>query len=336
MVTLDLDKEIRLDLRLEYLKADQAQTGEKALRDALELGRQGLTIPIAELEKLLKENGDKVENIPQNFAILFGLGFLRELDNVLKDAPIQRQGLSVQLPFRYKKLDNTAALPLVSLMAIQVLGRNASAAFAQVGGRIGAGNNKDPLQVHLEKLAQAMEKYHADKGTYPTAVVRDADGRPVLSWRVALLPYLGDEAKNLYSEFRLDEPWDSLHNKRLIKKMPQVFRSPNSYRWGGAQWKTRDQVFTGAGTVFEGVKGIRKADVPAKTVLFVHTGDDRAVYWTKPADIPYVTDGPLPQLTSRWEHQFQVLLNDGTFKQIQVPGDEKELRGLILRQKSDK
>jgi hypothetical protein len=333
-VTLDLDKEIRLDLRLDYQKAEQAQAGEKAVRDTLELGRQGLAQPIGMLEKQLKDSGDKVENAVQNFAILFGLGFLREVDSLLKDAPVQRQGTTVTLPFRYRKLES-ANMAVVSLAGIQILGRNASAAFGQVGASIGGKDAKDPMQVHLETLHQAMEKYHADKGSYPPATLVDKDGRPTMSWRVALLPYINDEAKTLYNQFRLDEPWDSLHNKRLIKKMPPAFRSPNRYAWGASQWKTRDQVFTGAGTLFEGAKTTRKTDVTSKLILLVHTGDDRAVYWTKPADIAYVPDGPLPQLTGRYDNQFQVLLNDGSFRRIQVPMDEKDLRSLILRQKVD-
>ena len=45
--------------------------------------------------------------------------------------------------------------------------------------------------------------------------------RAGLSWRVHLLPSLG--LKALHSEFHLDEPWDSEHNKTLISRMPTIF-----------------------------------------------------------------------------------------------------------------
>src|SRR5205823_10918869 len=48
-------------------------------------------------------------------------------------------------------------------------------------------------------------------------------GKPLLSWRVHLLPFL--EQDNLYKQFHLDEPWDSEHNKKLIARMPPVYRS---------------------------------------------------------------------------------------------------------------
>ena len=42
-----------------------------------------------------------------------------------------------------------------------------------------------------------------------------------LSWRVHLLPYL--EQQTLYEQFKLDEPWDSEHNKQLIPLMPEIY-----------------------------------------------------------------------------------------------------------------
>ena len=61
----------------------------------------------------------------------------------------------------------------------------------------------------------------ADKqGRFPAAAI-SKDGKPLLSWRVALLPFLGE--KGLYEQFHLDEPWDSPHNKLLLDQMPNVY-----------------------------------------------------------------------------------------------------------------
>src|SRR5581483_2163049 len=104
------------------------------------------------------------------------------------------------------------------------------------------------------------------KGTYPPTTLYDKEGRPTLSWRVALLPYLGEEA--LYKEFKLDEPWDSLHNKKLLKKMPKALQAPSSrfddfdyIGRGKRRGKTRDLVFAGEDTPFGLKKSVRKADV---------------------------------------------------------------------------
>ncbi len=58
-------------------------------------------------------------------------------------------------------------------------------------------------------------------GAFPTAAILDKNGKPLLSWRVALLPYIEQDA--LYRQFKLDEPWDSEHNKKLIAQMPKIY-----------------------------------------------------------------------------------------------------------------
>ncbi|HMC64014.1 MAG TPA: DUF1559 domain-containing protein, partial [Gemmataceae bacterium] len=65
---------------------------------------------------------------------------------------------------------------------------------------------------NLRLLGIAMHNYHDSIGHLPPAALRDKKGKPLLSWRVALLPYVEEE--KLYKEFRLDEPWDSTHNKK--------------------------------------------------------------------------------------------------------------------------
>lgn len=60
----------------------------------------------------------------------------------------------------------------------------------------------------------------------PPQSIVDQPGRKRLSWRVLLLPYLGHI--DLYSKFRLDEPWDIEWNSKLIEEMPDVFRPVES------------------------------------------------------------------------------------------------------------
>src|SRR5262245_3840531 len=71
---------------------------------------------------------------------------------------------------------------------------------------------------NLGGIAVALQNYNEEHGELPPAVVRGANGQPLYSWRVLILPYL--EEGELYEEFRLDEPWDSEHNLRLLERMP--------------------------------------------------------------------------------------------------------------------
>src|SRR5262249_38557599 len=83
------------------------------------------------------------------------------------------------------------------------------------------------------------------------------DGKPLLSWRMLLLPYL--DQKELYKEFKLDEPWDSTHNRKLLAKAPAVFLPVRGA--GDAKDSTFFQVFTGKAAMFEGRAGVRIADI---------------------------------------------------------------------------
>ena len=66
--------------------------------------------------------------------------------------------------------------------------------------------------------------WHADTNVsrMPTDIT-DKGGKPLLSWRVAVLAYIDIEQEKLYKQFKIDEPWDSDHNKKLIEKMPKFY-----------------------------------------------------------------------------------------------------------------
>src|SRR5262249_31318210 len=136
-----------------------------------------------------------------------------------------------------------------------------------------------------------MHDYHDVHKALPAAASHDADGKPLLSWRVHLLPHLGQNA--LYQQFKLDEPWDSAHNKNLIAKMPSVFLRPGQKSEAG---KTCYQVRVGKGTISDGPKEIAIKEIrdgTSNTILVLETNDERAVIWTKPADWEFDPKEPL-------------------------------------------
>jgi hypothetical protein len=137
---------------------------------------------------------------------------------------------------------------------------------------------------HLKQLVLAMHNYHDVYQRFPPAAIRDAQGRPLLSWRVALLPFVDEN--RLYHQFHLDEPWDSPHNKPLLAKMPQVF-SPRSSTLR-AEGKTTLLVPVGKQTIFgppEGVTIREITDGTSNTILIVDADEAHAVFWTKPDDL---------------------------------------------------
>src|SRR4029077_6226529 len=137
-------------------------------------------------------------------------------------------------------------------------------------------------QNNLKQLGLAMHNYLSTNNTFPANAIYAKDGRALLSWRVMLLPYL--DQNELYKQFKLDEAWDSPHNRKLLEKMPAVFKSPA----GKAKhpYGTFYQGFHGTGAIFDGKAGIGIADITdgtSNTIMFVEAAKD--VPWTKPEDL---------------------------------------------------
>jgi hypothetical protein len=143
--------------------------------------------------------------------------------------------------------------------------------------------------LRLKQLGLGVLNHDSARGEFPPAYTADANGKPLLSWRVRVLPFLGEQELALWREFHLDEPWDSPHNKALIPKMPEIFRSPASRHPARTGLSTYNAV-VGPSTAFPGAKGItfkQITDGSSNTVLFVDVDDDHAEIWTKPGGLPF-------------------------------------------------
>ena len=136
-----------------------------------------------------------------------------------------------------------------------------------------------------KQIILAMHNYHNVNNFFPPAFSRGKDGKPLLSWRVLILPYLDQKA--LYDQFHLDEAWDSPHNRALIAKMPAVFLCPAEKAALAAEGKTRYLGARGAGTILRGAEPVSVRDITdgtSSTIVGIDAGDDHAVVWTKPDD----------------------------------------------------
>jgi prepilin-type processing-associated H-X9-DG protein len=100
-----------------------------------------------------------------------------------------------------------------------------------------------------------------------------------------ILPYIEQDA--LFKEFHLDEPWDSVHNKPLIARMPPPYRCPGESDDLARQGKTRYVAPRGKATIFPGTETVKLQDVTdgtSNTIMVIEAGDANAVIWTKPDD----------------------------------------------------
>jgi len=180
----------------------------------------------------------------------------------------------------------------------------------------------------LREIALAMIEYEMKRKAFPPAASRDGEGKPLLSWRVAVLPDL--EQRALYKEFHHDEPWDSPHNMSLVEQMPDVFAGPGGENDG----KTTLMVFVGEGTPFGGERPpsadwISRGDGMANTIMIVDADPDKAVPWTKPEDLTLDPDDPAAALGDVPEEGFDAVLFDGTVIHIEKDVDAETLRRWI-------
>lgn len=139
----------------------------------------------------------------------------------------------------------------------------------------------------FKQIALGMLNYENARGSLPAASNYDPEGKPLLSWRVYVLPYMEQQA--LFNQFHLDEPWDSEHNRKLIDQMPGLFADPDpTVRAAiGDKGRTTYVVPVGEGLLFGSKKGKTFKDMidgTSNTILAVEVVPERAVVWTKPAD----------------------------------------------------
>jgi len=203
--------------------------------------------------------------------------------------------------------------------------------------------------LNLEQLLLGMHNYESDYKMLPAHAIYDKEGKkPLLSWRVAILPFLKPhrDMDDLYKRFKLDEPWDSENNKVLLKEMPKVFEVPGVKSKSGM---THYQVFTMPVRVPEGKKikympifpyakskvtlGYLSAwDGPSNTICI--TEATTPVEWTKPSDLVLEhDDAELPKLGIRpYSDEFLVIFADGAVKEIKNKIDDMNKHTRLMKQ----
>lgn len=300
----------RLNFEVRFRNKDKAKTldAEKSLAAGVALMQLALGAGIQELEKMKakRPEANEIKFIPLAQATV----------EALKTAKV-----TVQDTDAVATMSAPIDLPVGPLL-LEAFGGASSPRSA--AARANTQNN-------LKQIGLALHNYHAGHNTFPPSAILGKKGKPMLSWRVTILPYI--EQNNLYTKFKLDEPWDSAHNKKVFDEnpMPPVFRLVGVTKDGDKV--THFQVFTGRGAMFDPVLGTKIAAITDGTsnTLMVATAA-KAVPWTAPDDVVFDPKAdPKTALLFPDDKGTNVLYADGSVRIIAPTVDADTLRAIITR-----
>jgi hypothetical protein len=297
-LTADLDKDLTASLRFAQENEDKAIDAERSFNLLMKLADDAITTGL----------GDGARE--KDFEALKPA--LTEVQKAVRRVKAKRTGTTVTAEASLRA-DPLLAKPIVQLFLKPQM----------ASARARSSNN-------LKQIGLAMHNYHDMNGVFPAAAIVNKKGKPLLSWRVAILPYI--EQENLYKQFKLDEPWDSEHNKKFIPLMPRTLRSPRQ----AAALKDRTTYLAplGKGLMWDDPKGLKITQVTdgtSNTIALVEADDDRAVIWSKPEDVTIDRQNPATGLLGHYVNGFQAAMADGSVRFIPKGIDPAKLWALFTR-----
>jgi len=256
------------------------------------------------------------------------------------------------MPQIHKQIPNELAQGLLSWLDPQIAGAKitvrmdgldkTSANLKMLAVLVRTIEEKQRRSTHVEqfkKILLGMHNYHDSHRSFPPAdKFRAVDGKDHLSWRVHLLPFVGEG--RLFTEFHLDEPWDSPHNRKLITKMPDVFKSHSLDPLPKVDTKPGHTTFlapVGEGTIFGGAESTPIRDIydgTSNTVAVVEVKPEKAVPWTAPRDYAFDPEDPAEGLLFGSDGRWLCAFADGSVHKLR--GDISKETFLHLFQMSDR
>jgi hypothetical protein len=195
---------------------------------------------------------------------------------------------------------------------------------------------------NLRQLAIALNNYQYKHGSFPPAYVADANGRPLHSWRVLLLPFLGEDA--LYRQYHFDEPWNSPNNMQVAQAAAHHFRCPIAA--GGKQVLVTQYVaIIGPETMWPGAVGRNSEDVTrglSSTILLIEWPESDII-WHEPRDIPLqqlaVVLNPMRKTATdkhRHDDRINIVNGDASTTFLPLSTTVRELQALATAAGSEK
>lgn len=184
---------------------------------------------------------------------------------------------------------------------------------------------------NLERIALGMHNYHSAYKRLPSAATKDPAGKPLLSWRVQVLPFLGKKEQKLFQRFHMDEPWDSPNNRQLIKEMPDVFRMDAAARPDG---RSTISIPVGESMIFHNDEPRFRdiIDGLSNTIMVVEVPEDRAEIWTKPGGGVQVSpENPAAGIGGHFGNKALLVWGDGSVRLVDLVKNRDKLYPMFTR-----
>lgn len=186
---------------------------------------------------------------------------------------------------------------------------------------------------NLKQIGLALHNYREMNGAFPPAYIADANGKPMHSWRVLILPYL--DASPLYAQYNLSEPWDGPNNSRLLAQMPAVYACPSHGNAPGNTTTAYAGVF-GEQSIFRGAQPVGMSDITDGTsnTIMVGEASESNIPWMKPEDVDvskHPSVGDPAGFNSRHTGGIMVLMCDGSVRYVPLSVNPQTLKALFTR-----
>ena len=179
---------------------------------------------------------------------------------------------------------------------------------------------------NLKQIALAFHMFESANRKFPHSTKSpDPSHKHPVSWRVMILPFM--EQKALYNLYRFDEPWDGPNNSKLLSMVPIQYRHPEA---PAGSTNTPYLAITGEEAMFQPSKETLPSDVRdglANTIMVVESKS--TIPWTKPDDLAYASDKPLPVVGGFFDEGFHAAFGDGSVRFISKTIAESVLRALM-------
>ncbi|WP_254512832.1 DUF1559 family PulG-like putative transporter [Anatilimnocola floriformis] len=181
-----------------------------------------------------------------------------------------------------KKSPSSSVMRIILIVLVVVFLLGVTVSYLWVQPYLKMSKSVDHLKRIILFVHNHEDKYHALPNGYP------AGAKHRFSWRVQLLPFMGAQGKSLFDRFHFDEPWDSPHNLKVAKQMPDIYRTP---------FAPEDSIHTSFVAIADPQGAFPEPETPehrlsfnsivdgtGQTVGIVHC-EGTGIVWTEPRDI---------------------------------------------------